>query len=74
MIKKCAICNSNIDTDVDSYSKVYSFSGKKELSKIFYHTPCFLERIKSKYENKAILEKAMNMLNKVNNKIVEAGM
>ena len=74
MIKECAICKLNIDTDIDSYSKVYSFSGKKELSKIFYHTNCFLERIKSKFENKTILEKAMNMLNRVDNRIVEAGM
>ena len=67
------ICQCMIDTHLDNYSQVKSHEGKKVLSKKYYHTKCFLERIMVKVEGKNLMAAAKNMLMRANGKMEEVG-
>lgn len=69
MIKKCKICQCAIDTHLDDYCKLEDYSGKRKNSDGFYHKKCFFERIKAKFEQKGMMEKAFKILNFAGKKI-----
>ena len=68
-MKRCKICQNAIDTALDNYSKLESFEGKKSLSKGYYHTACFFERIRAKNDQKTVMEKAMSLLTRAETKM-----
>lgn len=74
MMKKCSICQCAIDTTLDDYSKIESFSGKKELSKKWYHTKCYMERILTKNEEMKTVKASQLILKRLASRMQEVGM
>jgi len=73
MKKVCSICKCAIDTNLDNYSQVKSYAGKNELSKRYYHTLCFMERIAVKAKGNVLLNQAAKMLQRANTKMKGVG-
>ena len=74
MKKICKICQGEIDTNKSDYAKLEDYSGKKLNSLGFYHKICFLDRMKSKAEQKGLMDKAASMLFRADKRMQEAGM
>ena len=63
MNKICDICKKEIGEKED-YCCLKTYVGGIYKKRIFYHTKCFLERIKQKVSINSMAEKASHLLNK----------
>jgi hypothetical protein len=64
--KQCQLCRLPINIAKDNYCQLIDYSKGKFFEEKFYHTKCYIERLRGTEESKALRSVAWKMLGKVN--------
>lgn len=67
--KICSICKTGIDVDKE-YCEFKHYNKRDDIkSKAYYHVTCFRDRLTNSMTNNQVQIKALDILNKIGNKI-----
>ena len=72
--KQCGLCRLPIFLDKDNYCRLTDFFEGKFYAENFYHTKCYVDKLKNKNEMDAMKKAAWNLLKKANSQIGNSGM
>lgn len=59
----CRLCKKPINTKKDVYCHIKDYREGKLFDEAYYHTLCYVDKIKKRDETKKVIDKAMQILN-----------